>query len=155
MLNISKKKQPQFFSVEEQNKIVSAIQQAETCTSGEIRLYVENHCPFHYANALDRSEEVFAKLQMQRTQQHNAVLLYVALKDRLLAVFADNGIYCAVGEKFWDERVQTMIKHFNRENYVEGIVQVIAEIGNALSQFFPYNAQTDVNELPDDIVFGR
>jgi len=155
MLNISKRKPIQFFSVEEQNKIVSAIQQAETRTGGQIRVYVEHHCPFHYADALDRAEDVFANLQMQHTQQHNAVLIYVALKDRLLAVYADSGIYRVAGQKFWDEKVRTMIKHFNQENYVEGIAQVIAEIGNALSQSFPPHAQAGINELPDNIVFGK
>ncbi len=33
--------------------------------------------------------------------------------------------------------------------------KVVHDIGAALKYHFPYDRQTDINELPDDIVFGR
>src|SRR5258708_37531244 len=98
MFSIFKKKQPKFFTAEEQQLIVHAVQEAEKLTSGEIRVYVESHC--EYMDALDRAKEIFGSQGMQATQQRNAVLVYVAMKDRQLAVFADEGIYAKEGAAF-------------------------------------------------------
>jgi len=48
-----------------------------------------------------------------------------------------------------------MLLHFNSKNYAQGISGIVIQIGEALHQHFPYDAATDTNELPDDIVFGR
>jgi uncharacterized membrane protein len=92
---------------------------------------------------------------MQKTDDRNAVLLYVAMKDRQLAVFGDEGIHEKVGNEYWNNAVQKMISNFNRENYAAGISEVIKDIGAALTKNFPFNNDTDKNELPDDIVFGK
>lgn len=153
MLNFFKKKAPQFFSAKEQEEIVDAIKQAEISTSGEVRLYVESKCSF--ANAIDRAIKIFAKLRMHQTEHRNGVLVYVALKDKKLAIFADEGIYQKAGSQFWNDKVQQMISHFNKANYSKGITEVIFEIGQSLADAFPYDSTTDKNELPDDIVYGK
>jgi uncharacterized membrane protein len=146
------KKKP-FFTAEEQEKIVHAIGAAEKQTSGEIRVYVESHCRF--VDPLDRAAEAFYGLKMENTEAHNAVLVYVAMKDRQLALFGDKGIHEKVGDVFWNENVKLMLSHFNKKNYADGLVQIISEIGEALKNNFPYDGDSDKNELPDDIVFGR
>ncbi len=153
MFNLFRKKATDLFSTEEKQLITSAIQSAEHRTSGEVRVYVESKCS--YMNALDRAVEIFNKLKMHETAQRNAVLVYVALKDRQLAVYGDKGIHEKVGDVFWNEAVKKMLSHFNANNYAKGIAHVIEEIGEALQSHFPYDAKTDINELPDDIVFGR
>ncbi len=153
MLKIPFISKQEFFSAIEKNKIVAAIKEAERQTSGEIRVYVESHCRF--VDALDRAAEVFAFLKMKETVGHNAVLVYVATKDRQLAVFGDQAIHEKVGEVFWAENVKHMLAHFQKEGCATAIEQVVLDIGAALKTHFPYDRQTDVNELPDDIVFGR
>jgi uncharacterized membrane protein len=153
MLSIFKKKHPKFFTAEEEQLIVHAVQQAEKQTSGEIRVYAESHC--EYVDALDRAKEIFAKMGMHATQQRNAVLVYVAMKDRQLAVYGDEGIYVKAGAAFWNDAVKKMLMHFNRQNYAQGIAAVVTHVGEALSLHFPYDATTDRNELPDDIAFGK
>ncbi len=142
-----------FFSEEEKNKIIDAIREAEKETSGEIRIYVESHCRF--VDPLDRASEVFQILKMGATAGHNAVLLYLAVKDRQLAIFGDSAIHEKVGEEFWKKNVVHMLSLFQKDHYVDAVVKVIHEIGDALKFHFPYDRQTDINELPDDIVFGR
>src|ERR1700722_7473588 len=141
------------FNEEQQQKIVGAIQAAEQQTSGEIRVYVESHC--RYVNPLHRAAEIFAGLNMEKTAARNGVLVYVALKDRQLALFGDEGIDRKVGSAFWHEQVALILSHFNKADYAGGIARVVAEIGAALHKYFPYDKGTDKNELPDDIVFGR
>ena len=151
MFSLFKKKK--LFSEEESKRIVEAIRNAEMQTSGEVRVFVENRCKF--MDPLDRAREIFAKLNMQNTKDRNAVLVYVALKDRQLAIYGDSGIHEKTGQQFWTAAVNTIIQHFNRENYAEGIISSIAQIGEALRQHFPFDKDIDKNELPDEIIFGR
>ncbi len=153
MFSIFRKKAVDFFSSAEKEKILSAIKATEQSTSGEVRVFVESHCS--YVDAVDRATEIFYRLQMQQTAQRNATLVYIALKDRQLAVFGDEGIYAKTGESFWRNAVNHMLVNFDKENYADGIADVVKEIGGALASHFPYDAAADKNELPDDIVFGK
>ena len=151
MFSFFKKKN--FFTTEEQQLIIDAIHNAERMTSGEVRVFVESKCS--YMDAIDRAAELFFQLEMQKTNDRNAVLVYVAMKDRQLAVFGDEGIHNKVGNEYWSTEVKKMISNFNRENYAAGIAEVVKDIGTALTKNFPFNNDTDKNELPDDIVFGK
>ena len=153
MLSIFKPKQQKFFSQEEEQKILEAIRNAEKETSGEIRLYIESKCRF--VDPLDRAVEVFLHLKMDETVNRNAVLVYVATEHRQLALIGDVGIFTKTGQQFWNDHTKLMISEFKKENYAEGLVEVITKIGFALKSHFPYDASTDKNELPDDIVFGK
>jgi uncharacterized membrane protein len=143
----------QFFSEDEKKRIVEAVRDAEKRTSGEVRVFIESRC--RYMDALDRAAEIFFTLKMDKTADRNGVLLYIALKDRQLAVFGDEGIHRKVGTEYWNKEVALLISNFNKENYSEGIRQCVKDIGEALHTHFPYNSNTDKNELPDDILFGK
>ncbi len=139
---------------EEENRlIVKAIRQAEKRTSGEVRVYVESRCRF--MDAIDRAAELFFSLQMEKTDDRNAVLVYIALKDHQLAVFADEGIYKKTGADYWNNVVKEMLSTFNKQDYAKGIAECVIQIGEALTTHFPYDNDTDKNELPDQIVFGK
>jgi len=142
-----------FFSPAEKNQIVAAIREAEQQTSGELRIYIESRCRF--VDPLDRAAEIFWILKMENTEARNAVLVYIAIKDRQLAILGDKGIHEKVGEVFWNQEVDKIISQFRRVGYADAIVKMILDIGAALKFHFPYDRKTDVNELPDDIVFGR
>ncbi len=146
-------KKKDFFSKEENEKIVESIRNAERSTSGEIRVFVESKCRF--MDPLDRALEIFDELKMEKTEDRNAVLLYVALKDRQLAIYADKGIHEKAGQQFWEEQVNKILLQFDKENYAIGISNCISKIGEALIENFPYNSDTDKNELPDEIIFGK
>lgn len=147
------KKNKTFFTKEEQEVIIEAIQNAERQTSGEIRVFVESRCS--YMDALDRAAELFFKLEMDETEQRNAVLIYLAVDDHQMAVFGDEGIHQKVGTTFWQNEIKQMISAFNRNDYALGLKQCIADVGEALRTHFPYDHKTDKNELPDEILFGR
>ncbi|MEX6690610.1 TPM domain-containing protein [Danxiaibacter flavus] len=152
-MSLFKRKPEKFFSPEENEKIVEAIRQAERITSGEVRVFVESRCRF--VNPLDRASEIFYGLKMEQTELRNGVLIYVALRDKQLAMFADEGIYQKAGKEFWNDEVRTMLSHFNKENYADGLAKVIGDTGAVLATHFPVDVNKDKNELPDDIVFGR
>lgn len=139
-------------SEEDEAQVVAAIRAAEKNTCGEVRVYVESHCRF--VDPVDRAVEVFYGLKMDKTDEHNGVLIYVALKDRQLAVYGDEGIHKKVSKEYWQNAVQQMLQHFNKENHVAGLCQTVAAIGETLKKEFPYQPNDDKNELPDNIVFG-
>lgn len=147
------KKPKQFFSAEENRQIVEAIRQAEKQTSGEIRIFVESKNSF--VDPLDRAKEIFFKLKMQETEHRNGVLLYLAMEHHELALFADEGIYEKAGAGYWNNEVKEMITGFTSDNIGDSIERCILHIGQTLKEKFPYEATTDKNELPDDIVFGK
>jgi uncharacterized membrane protein len=140
------------FNPAEEERIVEAIRAAEKRTSGEIRVFIESKCRF--VDPVDRAAEVFFGLKMEETEDRNGVVLYVAMKDHQLAIFGDEGIHKIVGSEFWNAEVQKILMEFNAEHYVEGIIEIVRDIGEALVKHFPYE-QEDKNELPDNIVFGQ
>ena len=147
------RKKRSFFTEEETKLIVNAIRHAEKRTSGEVRVFVESRCS--WMDAIDRAAEIFFSIKMDKTGQRNAVLVYVAIKDRQLAVLGDEGIHNKVGTEYWNKVVKEMLSSFNKENYAKGIADCAIQIGEALTTHFPFDRDTDKNELPDEIVFGR
>ena len=147
------KKKSSFFTAVQRQQIVDAIRSNERRTSGEIRVFVESRCS--WVNPVDRAMEIFYGLKMEKTEQRNAVLIYVAIKHRQVAVVGDEGIHNKVGTAYWQNEVAAMIKKFNSDSVAEGIRQCVIDIGEALYRHFPYDNDTDKNELPDDIVFGK
>ncbi len=141
-----------FFTDEEQQRIIAAIRASEKRTSGEIRVFIESKCS--YVDAVDRAAEIFFGLQMEKTEDRNGVLLYIATKDHQLAIFGDKGIHEKVGSAFWNTEVRKILNEFSKHHSADGIVKIVNEIGEALVTHFPYENE-DRNELPDDIVFGR
>lgn len=141
------------FTAEESARIVDAIRNTEQQSSGEIRVFIESRCRF--VDPLDRAAEIFWNLKMDHTVYRNSVLLYVAVKDHQFAIFADKGIHEKLGNEFWQKEVNLMSRHFRENHYLEAILNVINDTGQALHAHFPYDPNTDKNELPDDIVFGK
>lgn len=143
-------KKKQIFTPAEKERIVKAIRLAEQQTSGEIKVYVEAKNPF--VDPLQRAKELFSKQKMENTRHRNAVLLYVALKDKEMALFGDEGIHKAVGDAYWNDTVKKMIHEFGKGDITDAIVRCIEEIGQALKEKFPYNKNNDMDELTDTIV---
>lgn len=140
-----------FFSTEQQRQIVEAIKTAELNTSGEIRVHVENHCK---GDILDRSVMVFNTLKMDKTAARNGVLIYLAVTDKKFAIIGDEGINVLVEHDFWNDVKDEMSRHFREGDFTGGVVNGILRVGEKLKAFFPYQ-NDDVNELPDDISFGK
>jgi uncharacterized membrane protein len=94
-------------------------------------------------------------LKIDQTAARNGVLVYVALRDRQLAIVGDQGIHEKVGNAFWEREVRQILADFNKADYAGGIAKIVGDIGEALRTHFPYDKDGDINELPDDIVFGK
>jgi uncharacterized membrane protein len=138
-----------FLSKEEEKTIITAIEDAEMCSSGEIRIHIEEHCK---ADPLDRAALIFAKLKMHKTELRNGVLFYIAHTDHKLAILGDAGINSVVPENFWNDIKETMIPLFKEGRHVDGICEGVRMAGEKLKAFFPFQ-NNDKNELPNEISY--
>ncbi|MCC2546002.1 TPM domain-containing protein [Hymenobacter sp. BT175] len=138
---------------EQEARLVAAIRQAEITTSGEIRVHLEDVCPT--PEPLDRAAQVFADLNMHRTELRNGVLFYLAWQARQFAVIGDAAINAAVSDDFWEITKETVLNHFRAEDYVTGLEKGVKMVGEQLQKYFPYDATTDRNELDDTISYGK
>ena len=139
-----------FFSKEEKEVIKSAVKEAELNTSGEIRVHIDNHCK---EDVMDRAAWWFGKLEMQKTEQRNGVIFYLAVKDHKFAILGDAGINAVTPEDFWDQIKEKMLASFKEGAFANGLKEGILMAGEALKSHFP-RQDDDVNELSDEISFG-
>ena len=146
-----KKHPKEFFTKQEQERILTEIRRAEERTSGEIRVHLDRHSG---KDTLEKARSIFARLGMTRTKERNGVLIYVATDHRKFAIVGDEGIHRVVPEKYWEEVKEKMQKHFREGNFCEGLCLSIREVGEKLQTHFP-RAKMDVNELPDEISEGE
>ena len=144
------KQATEFFSPTEELLILDAIRQAETDSSGEVRIHIEKKCK---TDVLDRASYVFDLLKMQKTKLRNGVLFYLAIEDKKFAIIGDVGINAKVSDDFWDDIKTLMLNHFKQKEFAEGLVNGILKSGEQLKAHFPY-LDGDINELPDDISYG-
>lgn len=138
-----------FFTSSQKDAMVTAIQEAEKNTSGEIRIHVEKHTS---RQVLDRAAQVFAQLKMHKTALRNGVLIYLALEDHQVAILGDAGINAKVPGHFWDIIKNQMVEHFREGQITEGLCKAVLAVGQQLKTFFPYS-EDDINELPDEVSF--
>jgi uncharacterized membrane protein len=91
---------------------------------------------------------------MHKTAKRNGVLFYLAVKHRRFAVLGDKGINAVVPEDYWDDVKNVLLNQFREEKFTDGLIEGITLVGNKLKDHFPYQTD-DVNELSDDISFGK
>jgi uncharacterized membrane protein len=139
----------EFVSKLEHDRIVHAIREAESKTSGEIRVYVQRGKL--NADPLIVAQKKFQRLQMHKTQQRNAVLIFVAPREHKFAVVGDKAIHEKCGDEFWQRVAEGMRAHFQNEKFTHALVEAIKEIGKLLAVHFPKRS-TPSNELSDEIV---
>ena len=135
----------------EHERVVQAIRDAEATTSGEIRLYIHRDDLKEDAVAVGQRE--FLRLGMDKTQERNGVLIFIAPRAQEFAVIGDEEIHRRCGEQLWQELADKMSEHFGSERFSDGLVEAIGYLGGVLARHFPRKT-SNPNELPDDVIEG-
>jgi uncharacterized membrane protein len=138
----------EFLSKLEHDRIVGAIREAESKTSGEIRVFVQRGKLS--VDPLIVAQKKFQQLGMYKTRERNAVLIFLAPRAHKFAIVGDEAIHEKCGKELWQQIVDGMRKHFQNEKFSHAIVEAIGEVGKALAAHFP-RMSADANELPDEI----
>lgn len=139
----------EFLSKLEHDRIVQAIRDAESRTSGEIRVYVQRGKLS--ADPLIVAQKKFQRLGMYKTRERNAVLIFVAPRAHKFAIVGDEAIHEKCGEQFWQRVVDGMRIHFQNEKFSHALTEAINEVGSVLAAHFP-STSAKANELSDEIV---
>ena len=140
----------EFLSKLEHDRIVQTIRDAESKTSGQIRVYIQRGKLD--VDPLGPAQKKFHRLGMQRTPERNAILIFVAPRAHKFAVVGDKAIHEKCGEAFWQRLVEQMREHFRSERFSDALVEAIEEAGKSLASHFPKRSTS--TPLPNEIVEG-
>jgi uncharacterized membrane protein len=136
-----------FVKALDHDRIVAAIGEAESKSTGQIRVHITNRRVREVETA---AAGEFEKLGMTATKERNGVLIYVAPRARRFAVIGDKAIHERCGPQFWKDVASAMENEFRRERFTEAIVEGVARAGHALAEHFPRRGEVG-NELPDEV----
>lgn len=140
-----------FLSKTDEQEIVASIVIAEKNTSGEIRVHIEENSS---KPSMERAKEVFHFLKMDATELKNGVLFYICTQTKSFVILGDEGIDDLVAPDFWNSTKDVVIEKFKDGHYKDGLIEGILEAGIQLKKHFPYNDETDTNELSNEISRG-
>ncbi|MGB9474326.1 MAG: TPM domain-containing protein [Candidatus Udaeobacter sp.] len=141
----------EFLSKLDHDRIIEAIRDAESKTSGEIRVFIQRGKSD--ADPVAVAQKKFQRLGMYKTRERNAVLIFVAPRAHKFAVVGDEVIHKKCGEQFWHSIVDGMRIHFQNEKFSHALAEAIHEVGKVLATHFP-RTSANPNELLDEIVDG-
>jgi uncharacterized membrane protein len=139
----------QFLTKLDHDRIVEAIRESESRTSGEIRVLIQRGKL--KGDPLVAAQKKFYQLGMHKSNDRNAVLIFLAPRVHKFAIAGDNAIHQKCGDEFWHGVVERMRTHFRNEKFSDALVEAVSEIGNVLARHFP-RTEGDTNELPDDVI---
>ena len=139
----------EFLGKLEHERIVQAIREAESKSSGEIRVVIQRGKL--KSDPLDAAQKKFHRLGMHKTRERNGVLIFVAPRAHKFAVVGDAAIHEKCGVEFWQQTVERMRTHFQIEKFSAALIEAVQDVGSALERHFP-RSSTDKNELPNDVI---
>ncbi len=150
MINPDRVIVPKLLSDQDLDDIKQAILNAELDTSSEIRVHIEESCP---GDVMRRASDVFLDIGMNKTYRRNAILFYLAIKNRKFALIPDYGILEKDTEHFWEDLKMEMLDYFRENKFSDGLIHGIGRTADYLRNIFPYD-KMNANELPNEISFG-
>jgi uncharacterized membrane protein len=139
------------FTTEEESLIESKITELENCTSAELKVVIVNYC---WGNLIHKAQNIFEKHNLHKTEQRNAVMVLLVVKNRELLIYGDTGINSVLEKGFWVNTKDEMISCFKKGQMVEGMTQGLQHIGTQLLEYFP-SKSGDINELPNGIIYEK
>jgi len=133
---------------EELHNISESIRNAESHTSGEIRVCIARHCK---GDPLEAAFRKFHQLKMNDTRLRNGVLIYVSPADHKAAILGDKGINDAARPDFWEDALTEMLSSFRKGLIPEGICKGVGKVGELIKTQYP-SLENDINELGDEVI---
>jgi uncharacterized membrane protein len=101
-------------------------------------------------DVLSDAKKTFESLKMHTTAQRNAVLIFLRLRTKEIAILGDIGIHQHVGNEFWNAVKEEVIQTIQQNNVTDGVVKGVEIIGKQLGIFFPPSDENP-NELSDEV----
>ena len=142
-----------YLSEDDLTKISGVISDIEKHTSGEIRLCIKVRRGLLEGKFTPRelALDEFLKTGMQETNDKTGVLIYILFNERKFEIIADEGINSKISESHWEQIKTEMSGEFKNENYLEGLIKAINDIGNVLKTDFPPSGDNP-DELSNEVI---
>lgn len=93
-------------TAKDKKNLVKRIKDIETHSNGSVKIHLDKWCK---TNAQYKAQNVFVNLGMDKHSAANAVLIYVAVKERKLAIVGDVGFCAEVTKDYWQRLCDSMV----------------------------------------------
>ncbi len=146
--------QNEFLSKDELQKISERIGEIEQSTSGEIRVSVHRKTGFFSKGKTTKELALkeFGKLKLGKTRDKTGLLFFILLERKEFFLLADEGLQKKLHEGFWEEETGKVSAHFKQNKFIDGILEVLSDIGLILQKHFPSDKNDNPNEQSNEVV---
>jgi uncharacterized membrane protein len=141
------------FPVDAIRRIEQAIADGERRHRAELRFAIESSLD---AGRLWRSQtpkaraiEVFSDFRVWDTEEDNGVLVYLLWADRAVEIVADRGAVRRIDPAVWADACARLASACRDGRQLDGAVETIDALSDALALAFPADGRVNPNELPD------
>ncbi len=119
---------------EELELINGAVSSAQAGSSGKIRV---RFCEKAGKDPLKKAKEAFVIMGLRDMPAKNAVLFYISIKDKKIAVLGDDGINEKVRPEFWENVKNAVVEKLKEGEIAIGPAGGINLVAEKFSEFFP------------------
>ena len=124
------------FNKAQRKAILAVIKKYGANTTGLIHVHVRKRCK---GDVVINAQQYFIKRGLNKSPQHNGVLIFIAEKSRRFAIIGATAIHAHVQQAFWDNSRDILATNFKQEKYCAGVIGAVEEIGKRLVKHFPKN----------------
>lgn len=115
--------------------ILRALRFVSRKSTGEVFVHVSENR--YERDPTDTALDLFEELNMTRTHDRNAVLVYLNRRTRKFSIIADEGIHRKVGQKYWDELARNFSEDLLSTHFENAISLLIFSVGTTLVKKYP------------------
>lgn len=98
-----------------------------------------------------KAYETFNTLGLHKTSNYQSVMIFVSLYEKYVEIITDSAIRAKIDNALWQKTIDSFLKNVKNNQFEEGYIQAIHEIGTLLAEHFPIE-KNDKNELPDRLI---
>ena len=126
----------------EDEKIVTAIGDAESRTSGQIRVWISHK---NVSDPSQRRDRDLKNCEWRRQKIATRVLLYFAPRTRKFAIIGDTGVHEKCGAEFWTKVAAQLTHDIHEMPMTDAIINSIRTVGGLLAAHFPHGPAARMN----------
>ncbi len=98
-----------------------------------------------------KAYETFTILGLQKTTNHQAVMIYVSVYERYVQILTDSAVSGKIDNSIWQNTIDKFTAKVKNKEFDKGFSEAIEEIGEILIEKFPIQ-ENDENELPNHLI---
>jgi putative membrane protein len=100
-----------------------------------------------------RAIEAFFENNLQKTEKHNGVLIFISLMERKIKIITDHGVKEKIDQKIWDEIIHDFTDGVKNGEFIAALKNTIVSTSNVLENYFPADYKTErKNEIKNDLI---